>query len=456
MSSTPSRSEIETALSGRTKRQANKPRRPVEPSFDLNAPPRRQQVIGGDLTGVTNRPKRGLFSRYSNVSISYWIAGAIVLLILLAFFWPKGGESTREVVEAEAKIRNTIDSSIEPVEVEPESSGKEFTRESDIQRADQYREQVTIEQQVQALLQQAEKYENQGQYTQPAEQSALSTFREILSIDPKNGAAKRGINNNISGRFLAAGYAALERDKENSAKNALNRLASINKDSEEFQELSLAIEKWEADQQVDDLIAKAKAAFSQDALILPARKNALYYYRQALSLDESNSEATAGLQEVADTYIQRANDAVLDGQYQTAAAHLATVSVIDPEHSSIALIEAMMERAKTAPIASSETATTESPVSENLTPETEEPANEVASTGDSSAARPTPTTQTNSQRTPARQTSEQADFDRQYLKQGLDSYYKGEYDTAAALLQPLADKGIARAQFRLAYMYYLG
>ena len=38
----------------------------------------------------------------------------------------------------------------------------------------------------------------------------------------------------------------------------------------------------------------------------------------------------------------------------------------------------------------------------------------------------------------------------------MDAYYKGDYETAAALLQPLADKGVARAQFRLAYMHFLG
>ena len=58
MSSTPSRSEIETALSGRTKRQEAKAKRPRQPSFDLEVPPRRQQVIGGKLTGVNSGQKR--------------------------------------------------------------------------------------------------------------------------------------------------------------------------------------------------------------------------------------------------------------------------------------------------------------------------------------------------------------------------------------------------------------
>ena len=58
--------------------------------------------------------------------------------------------------------------------------------------------------------------------------------------------------------------------------------------------------------------------------------------------------------------------------------------------------------------------------------------------------------------TPIKQADEQAAFDRQYLQRGLAAYYRGDYATAMALLQPLADKGVSRAQFRIAYMYYLG
>jgi len=368
MSSKPSRSEIENALSGGVKKQRN---RQAQPQFDLDAPPRRQQVIGGDLTGVTNRPKIGLFSRYGNVSISYWVAGAIVLLIIIAFFWPKGGESTREIANAEAKLQDQLSSSIEPIEVITPLSNS-FTRDSDLDRANNYRSQEQDESKIRDLLQTAQTFLAQGKYTEPQGENAAETYREILTLNPNNLAARQGISA-INERFLAAGYSALKQNNQELAKNALNRLATVNKDSQEYQELASAIENWALNQQIAQLIVKAEIAFAKDALILPSRKNALYFYRQALALDETSLPATKGLQKIADS------------------------------------------------------PTSSSPAS---------PGNENKSA--------------------SRQATEQANVDRQYLKQGLDAYYKGEYKTAAALLRPLADKGVARAQFRLAYMHYLG
>jgi len=450
MSSKPSRSEIENALSGGVKKQRN---RQAQPQFDLDAPPRRQQVIGGDLTGVTNRPKIGLFSRYGNVSISYWVAGAIVLLIIIAFFWPKGGESTREIANAEAKLQDQLSSSIEPIEVITPLSNS-FTRDSDLDRANNYRSQEQDESKIRDLLQTAQTFLAQGKYTEPQGENAAETYREILTLNPNNLAARQGISA-INERFLAAGYSALKQNNQELAKNALNRLATVNKDSQEYQELASAIENWALNQQIAQLIVKAEIAFAKDALILPSRKNALYFYRQALALDETSLPATKGLQKIADTFIKRANDAVLIGQNQTAAAHLATVSVIDPDHTSIALIEAMMEETKPVAVAENtirpgDTAPkqAESERSNSGTPQT--------STNSTNPTSSSPASPGNENKSASRQATEQANVDRQYLKQGLDAYYKGEYKTAAALLRPLADKGVARAQFRLAYMHYLG
>ena len=458
MSSTPSRSEIESALSGRTKKKAAKARKPVEQTFDLNVPPRRQQVIGGDLTGISSRPKKGFFSRYSDIGIAYWIAIGMVLLIMLAFFWPQTNDQTREVTAAEANV-DQLNSSIEPiVEVDDAADASQsFTRDSDLDRAGVYREQDQKDEQLRTLIKTAEAYIAKGQYTQPANQNAVEVYQQILEIDPRNVTARQGLEY-INGRFLTAGYNALEKGNEAVAESALKRLAAIDDESADYLELESAIASWKINTEVSELLSKADEAFAKDALILPANDNALYFYRRALGVDESNEAATQGVQKVADTFVDRASDAVLQGQYDAAAAHLATVSVIDPSHASIPLIEAMMEQAR--PLSEQASASVEPTEdtgrsSESATASSDEPEQEEATTV-ASTIRTTPPARPSEQRTPERQASEQADFDRQYLKQGLEAYYKGEYEKAAALLQPLADKGIARAQFRLAYMYYLG
>ena len=457
MSSKPSRSEIEIALSGRTRKKAAKVQNPVDPHIDLSVPPRRQQVIGGDLTGVSSRPKRGLFSRYGNVNISYWIATGLVILILIAFFWPQSQDNTREISATDSNATNTpLNSAIEPVEeIEEGDSIQTFTRESDLDRAGTYREEERRESEITTLLRKAEAHIAKGEYTQPKGNNAVATYKQILQVDSKNVAAKQGLEY-VNGRFLKAGFNALQKSNEAVALNALQRLGSIDKESADYQELASAIESWKISKRVNDILAKARDAFANDRLILPADDNALFYYRQALNMDRENEAAENGVQKVADTFIERASEAVLQGQFDAASAHLATVIVINPSHASIPLVEAMMEQARSdgdsQTVASDKTPES---VSRDETVPSEDSVADVAPATQPDALATTPN-RASDERTPQRQANEQADFDRQYLKQGLDAYYQAEYDKAAALLQPLADKGIARAQFRLAYMHYLG
>lgn len=452
-----SRSEIEDALSGRTAKSNNKARPAPDSTFDLNAPPRRQQVIGGKLTGVSNRPKFGIFSRYSDISVTNWVAFVIVMLILAAFFWPQENNPTQEVLGSgltTAPQLGETDLSEEEqndfLESETGNSSLSFSRDNDISRAGDYRQQEAQDLKIRSLLDKAKTEIKNGQYTQPAGENAHESYRAVLAISQRNVEAKQGIDF-IIGRFLTSGYSALKQNNKVLAENALNKLAVINKDSDEYTELESAVAIWKAERRVLIILDNAQATFDKGALILPAKGNALYFYQQVLLLDEDNQIALTGVQKIADSYIQLANDAVLDGQFEAASAHLTTVSIIDASHSSIPLIEAMIARAK--PLAEKALADQQRQIEEqNL---------QRLNTFDDGATsqttpRPENVSEKNDTRTPERQTSEQEAFDKQYLKQGLEAYYKGEYDTALALLQPLADKGIARAQFKIAYMHFLG
>ncbi|RBP48601.1 tetratricopeptide repeat protein [Arenicella xantha] len=474
MPSKPSRSEIESALSGQNERRKRATKKSASPELELDSTPRRRQVIGGDLTGVAGRPKPSILSRCADLGLPYWIGVALVALILLAFFWPKSGDSTREVIQAQALTQEALISNIEPIpgsEQPVVAENPVFTRDSDADRAEAFREQESEDRQIRSLIKKAEAHIAKGEYTEPKQGNAAQSYLAALAINPTNSEAKSGLND-LSDRFLTAGFGALENDNEALAKASLARLKKIDGSSEQTSELSDAIDGWQSQKKIEELLSKANTAFEAEALILPARKNALYYYREALAVDESNQAALAGIQDIADLYIARANAAVVEGKYQAAAAHLATVSVIDPNHASIQLIEAMLENAT--PIAAQIPPDNTDPypvkADETPAPSNESTDSTIASDTNTStnATEPPvqdididtpltiPATQPSGEKTPPRLASEQADFDRQYLKQGLEAYYKGEYDTAAALLQPLADKGIARAQFRLAYMHYLG
>lgn len=461
----PSRSEIESALSGRTNTAASKKReRAKSHDFSFEASPRRRQVIGGDLTGVSKRKSYGLFSRYGEISIANWIAGLMVLLILIAFFWPKGVDPIKEVKGKANQVDSPsiyTESRLDDID-EPKSPTQSFSRDNDLDRAGQFREADRQEQKIRKLLTAAEAFVAKGAYTQPESGNAAMAYLSVLKLDPRNVPAKQGLDY-INTRFLNAGEQAIADGNLALAESSLERLASVSTASEQYIEFSATLENWKIQSKIDDLLQNARLASDAGRLILPARENALYFYQQALVLDEGNSEAQAGINGIADTFIDRANEALIQGQYEAATGYLATVSVIDPRHPSIPMLEAMVTRAE--PLAeqaqrvstsdsTSSSATGNNPAPADVDTAAATPANNLNSTVD--PLRVPRDQRVSSSRTPSQQANEQEAFDKQYLDRGLAAYYRGDYDAAAALLQPLADKGISRAQFRIGYMHYLG
>ena len=458
MSVKPSRTELETALAGRTKASVHRkpqPSNPIELQLD-SMTARRQKVIGGDLTGVSKRQKSRYGGGIRDINYVNWIAIGIVMLILAVFFWPQSNsESTKEIAGDAKIVESAAYYSESRVDVEPTVSGDHsFIRQTDVDRASQFRQQDAQDQVIRALLAQADAQVAKGYYSQPDADNAIHSYQEVLKIDAENIQAKQGIDY-INGRFLSSGYKALDQQDETLASVALRKLKEIDPQSDESIELNIALTDWRVARSIKGLLVSAKQAEKDNRLILPARNNALYFYQEILGLDESNQEGLRGTQVIADSYIEKANSAILNGQYEAATGYLATVSVIDAKHASIPLIEEMI--AKGTSIASRSTTTSPSTQANSRATPPQTRAQQPESIVDiSETTKSAPKNSISNNLTPRTEAGEQEAFDRQYLVRGLDAYYKGNYETAAALLKPLADKGVSRAQFRIGYMYYLG
>lgn len=450
MTAKPSRSEIETALALKPRTPSNRARA-KQNEADLFTEPnrRRQQVIGGDLSGVANRRYRNHLTRLKDVNVVNWVAAVIVLLILAAFFWPQTDNgSIREVANQSGQIESESfysESRVDqPAQADPIS--QTFSRLDDIQRADGYRIEDAMARRIRDLHSLAEQQIEGGDYTQPNGANATNTYRQILLLSANNIRAQQGLEY-IRGRFLSSGKTALENNDPDAANIARGRLASVDASSAEHDELTQAIQRWRRQKQIADLLTKAQIAQSDDNLILPARVSALYYYQQALALEQNNALAKEGIQAIADSLIAKANQAIIVGNLQTANGYLTTVSVIDPEHPSLSLMQEMITNTKT--------------VAGNNQNQSDRAENSDTAGSNQSESEQTTTARVSDKPvsnkiTPTRQSREQAAIDRKSLELGLDAYYKGDYSRAAALLQPLADRGISRAQFRIGYMYYQG
>ena len=476
MPKSPTRSEIESALKAGNKRTRRKKKSDLsDTDFGFGEPPRRQQVLGGDLTGVNRKKRFGIFSRYSDINIANWIGAFVIVLICLAFFWPQHDQATEEILPP-SQASEVVEISNNQ-EIFTSRGGANFAKDNDKQRADAYREQEVIDNRVKDLIKKGTNQIRARQFTQPRNNNAVLTFKQVLTLEPTNSEASTALDK-IRQHYLYRGVRALEENNLSLAKSHLDNLEIVDSSSIEFSDLQGEISDFENSARVDELLAQASRARRAGNLILPARSSALSYFQQVLDLDEENERAISGIKLIADNFIQKANDSVLASDFGAASAHLATVSLIDPEHKSIALIEAMIKRAKPlANVAKKEQQNTQPAASSKSDggsePDTESPSTSPNSTGSSDtqavASGSTIDEETNqsqqqvqseaspnNRRTPAAQASEQETFDVQYLQQGLDAYYGGDYERAASLLQPLADKGIARAQMRLAYMHFLG
>lgn len=79
---------------------------------------------------------------------------------------------------------------------------------------------------------------------------------------------------------------------------------------------------------VDDLVARGNIAFTKDRLSVPTDDNALMYYRKALDLDPTSSEAQAGIKQVCKRYRTLARIAHDNGDGKQAQKYLHQSEII--------------------------------------------------------------------------------------------------------------------------------
>ena len=178
MPAKPSRSEIESAVAGQSRPAKRKKKRDSE-KLELrldSLTARRQQVIGGDLTGVSKRTRNNRrFGDYREINYVNWIAGAIVVLIVSVFFWPESSQdSIKEVVAVAQTVDNApyyAEARVDEQQVTPPDQS--FTRETDLDRAADFREQDAQEKQLRALTKKAEAHITKGEYSLPRGNNAV-------------------------------------------------------------------------------------------------------------------------------------------------------------------------------------------------------------------------------------------------------------------------------------------
>jgi serine/threonine protein kinase len=375
-----------------------------------------------------------------------WVVAGMVLAGLIGFaLWqtnrdldrPSDDGTVAKGVDQATPPHEYRTSTITPARDEPVNIG----REDDDLRAEAFRELEKDQQQIEKLLASARVHVEAGKLVSPPQNNALTDFRAVLDIDPEQVDAKQGINDIITAHVDKA-RESFEKEDIKQAEMQLDEVEHFQSGREDASELRQQIQKYKQrieqekqlaelqrkreaaarNRRVENLLTQAETAMQEDRLTTPTDNSALSHYRRVLQLDEQNVTALAGIKEIGRRYLSKAGQAIVDGDLESGQKHLNAAITVQADSDTISLLRAQLQARRTA--------------LEQEAQHLEREAQEVT------------------RRELAQQIQQQRQ--RAILDSGIKAYYRGAYNEAFRILNPLADAGYPRAQFRLGMMYNLG
>jgi len=360
-------------------------------------------------------------------------------------------------IEQEPTTASSIESSIEkspldlPIDsgessspqivLEPES---EISEIGDAERAQRFEKLAALERRLEPYLVEADAHFQNGRLLEPGNANALKSYEKILSMDAENSTAKAGIKAIIE-RTLTSTDSLIKNGDIDSAKNNLARLSEVSPGNSKIEELQRSINEIVLQQQLEaeavrkeqeklakleqeeeskrqslqSLMSKAISSFDSSQLVEPPLENALYYYRKMLELDPSSIPASAGIAQIAATFLRQAKQSIGISDFDIADRNLTTAAAIDPSNAEIPILRSQINTQRR--LAEQERIALQE--AELRRGEAETAANQQLQLN---------------------------------LQSGIKAYYDGEYIESYNYLKPLSDRGVARAQFRVAMMYEYG
>lgn len=95
---------------------------------------------------------------------------------------------------------------------------------------------------------------------------------------------------------------------------------------------------------IDRALASAEQAMRAGNYVEPPDASALFFYTQALELDAAQPAALAGIDSIADHYLQEAEAFMVEGELEAAAAALAVVRRVQPKHRRLHFLSALLKK----------------------------------------------------------------------------------------------------------------
>lgn len=185
--------------------------------------------------------------------------------------------------------------------------------------------------QLEQLLSNAEQAMSQKKYVTPDNNNAHYFYQQVLTIEPDNKPAKKGIKK-IESQLLLLARTNYDNDDITAAKQYLEQLTIVNPHSNEADKLNNLIQNYfKSVSQVNDLLNRAENKLNNSEYTKPENDNAFYYYQQVLVIDADNQAANKGIRNIEDQLLKQANTAFKNKQYVKSLDYLAQLKLVNPE-----------------------------------------------------------------------------------------------------------------------------
>ncbi|MCP4701714.1 MAG: hypothetical protein GY862_33375 [Gammaproteobacteria bacterium] len=174
---------------------------------------------------------------------------------------------------------------------------------------------------IQRLLAKAEAAVQDNRLTTPEKKNAYGRYQEVLSLDPENATAKRGIERIVE-IYLQRAESALKKQVYRKVQRHLNKAQRIAPKALNVRRMQRKLDRHTKSNKAAKLLLEAGEAFDALRLTTPGHDNAYVRYKKVLKLDPENAEAKRGIKKIVEQYLYLAKPAMRKGNYDKTRTHL--------------------------------------------------------------------------------------------------------------------------------------
>lgn len=177
---------------------------------------------------------------------------------------------------------------------------------------------------VESLLNRAVALYAQGALTGSGEDNAAALYREVLSLDPDNDAARQGLES-VAQRVVANAESAMFAGNVEQGRAYLRQARAIDPNAPGIDTLAQTeknLRELKQNQEVKEQLLAAAEALQADRLMPPNEPNAFTLYQRVLQVEPDSAAARRGLELVREGLLDRARTLLGADDMKATLAHL--------------------------------------------------------------------------------------------------------------------------------------